>query len=280
MGLNGKPDRPWLTTVTDDHSRAICGYMVFTGAPSALNTALSLRQAVWRKSDPAWAMCGIPDILHVDHGSDFTSNHIERTRFFGTVNTDFLASLPGHLGPGSRKPQPSLDLPRLDQAIGTFIATYNERPHQELGHSPRDAWVSDGLLPRLPDSLELLDGLLLTVPKHRTVQRDGIHFQGQRYLAPTLAPFVGHTLTIRYDPRDISEIRRVIYATNAIESLNARYRRAVRARGHFPNDAAALKCLYLVTRSLDPTGQGHARWATRWKPALNAFAIAFEGRIN
>jgi transposase-like protein len=43
--------------------------------------------------------------------------------------------------------------------------------------------------------------------------------------------------------------------------------------GHFPNDAAALKCLYLVTRSLDPTGQGRARWATRWKPALNAFAI-------
>ncbi len=41
------------------------------------------------------------------------------------------------------------------------------------------------------------------------------------------------------------EIRRVICSTNAIESLNARYRRAVRARGHFPNDAAALKCLYL-----------------------------------
>jgi transposase-like protein len=77
-----------------------------------------------------------------------------------------------------------------------------------------------------------------------------------------------------------AEIRTVICSTNAIESLNARYRRAVRARGHFPNDAAALKCLYLVTRSLDPTGRGRARWATRWKPALNAFAIAFEGRIN
>jgi len=48
--------------------------------------------------------------------------------------------------------------------------------------------------------------------------------------------------------------------------------RAVRARGHFRNDAAALKCLYLVTRSLDPTGRGRARWVTRWKPALNAFA--------
>jgi putative transposase len=77
-----------------------------------------------------------------------------------------------------------------------------------------------------------------------------------------------------------ADIRRVICSTNAIESLNARYRRAKRARGHFPNDAAALKCLYLVTRSLDPTGQGRARWATRWKPALNAFAIAFDGRIN
>jgi putative transposase len=42
----------------------------------------------------------------------------------------------------------------------------------------------------------------------------------------------------------------------AIESLNARYRRAIKARGHFPSEQAALKCLYLVTCSLDPTGQG------------------------
>ena len=76
------------------------------------------------------------------------------------------------------------------------------------------------------------------------------------------------------------EIRKIICTTNAIESLNARYRRAVRARGHFPNDAAALKCLYLVTRALDPTGRGRARWVIRWKAALNAFAITFEGRIN
>jgi transposase-like protein len=75
------------------------------------------------------------------------------------------------------------------------------------------------------------------------------------------------------------EIRRVICSTNAIESLNARYRRAVKARGHFPTEQAALKCLYLVTRSLDPTGKGRARWAMRWKPALNAFAITFPGRI-
>jgi putative transposase len=75
------------------------------------------------------------------------------------------------------------------------------------------------------------------------------------------------------------EIRRVICSTNAIESLNARYRRAIKARGHFPSEQAAMKCLYLVTRSLDPTGVGRARWMMRWKPALNAFAITFGDRF-
>src|SRR5215217_7465629 len=74
------------------------------------------------------------------------------------------------------------------------------------------------------------------------------------------------------------EIRTVLCSTNAIESLNARYRRAVRARGHFPTEQAALKCLYLVTRSLDPTGTGRTRWAMRWKPVINAFSITFSDR--
>jgi putative transposase len=75
------------------------------------------------------------------------------------------------------------------------------------------------------------------------------------------------------------EVRRVLATTNAIESLNARFRRAIKARGHFPNDAAALKFLYLVTRSLDPTGRGRARWMMRWKPAINAFLITFGDRF-
>ncbi|WKU08807.1 IS256 family transposase [Micromonospora sp. HUAS LYJ1] len=77
-----------------------------------------------------------------------------------------------------------------------------------------------------------------------------------------------------------AEIRTVICSTNAIESVNARIRRAVRARGHFPNEGAALKCVYLAVMSLDPTGQGRRRWTMRWKPALNAFEMAFEGRLT
>ena len=77
-----------------------------------------------------------------------------------------------------------------------------------------------------------------------------------------------------------AEIRRVVCSTNAIESVNARIRRAVKARGHFPNEQAALKCVYLAVMSLDPTGKGQKRWISRWKPALNAFDITFEGRLS
>lgn len=229
-GTHGRPERPWLTIILDDYSRAICGYTVFVGSPSAINTALALRQAIWRKSDPTWAMCGIPEVLHVDHGSDFTSLHLEHTsialkirviyssvgrpqgrgkveRFFGTINTELLPHLPGKLSKGSPAPKPALTFAELDHAIGNFVAAYNDRVHSELGTSPKSAWIGNGWMPRLPDNLEQLDGLLLTVPKSRVVQRDGIHFQGQRYVAPTLAPFVGRSITIRYDPRDLSEIR-------------------------------------------------------------------------
>ena len=81
---------------------------------------------------------------------------------------------------------------------------------------------------------------------------------------------------LNFDP----EIRRVVCSTNAIESVNARIRRAVKARGHFPTEQAALKCVYLAVMSLDPTGRGRRRWANRWKAALNAFEITFDGRLS
>ncbi len=77
-----------------------------------------------------------------------------------------------------------------------------------------------------------------------------------------------------------TEIRTLITTTNAIESLNARFRRSVKARGHFLTEQAALKHLYLVIISLDPTGRGRQRWSNRWKKALNAFDITFDGRLS
>ena len=231
LDANGEPARPWLTTVIDDHSRAVAGYMVFLGAPSALNTSLALRQAIWRKSDPGWPLCGIPDVLHVDHGSDFTCAHLDQVaaalrfrivysavarpqgrgkveRLFGTLNTELLPELPGNLVLGKTATPPALSLTDLDRAIGAWLVdTYNARVHSQIGLAPVSCWTGDGWLPRMPDSLEELDLLLVMAAKSRLVRRDGIRFQGLRYIDPTLAPYVGERVTIRYDPRDLAELR-------------------------------------------------------------------------
>jgi putative transposase len=71
-----------------------------------------------------------------------------------------------------------------------------------------------------------------------------------------------------------TEIRSIICTTNTIDGEPQRwFRRSVKARGHFPAEQAALKHLYLVSISLDPTGKGRQRWSNRWRAALNAFDI-------
>lgn len=74
----GASVRPWLTIVLDDYSRAIAGYALFIGAPTAEQTALAVHQAVNRKTNPAWPIAGLPDVLYSDHGSDFTSALTDR----------------------------------------------------------------------------------------------------------------------------------------------------------------------------------------------------------
>lgn len=227
----GTPVRPWLTVVLDDHSRAVPGYSVGLGAPSTLGTSLALRQAIWTKADPSWPMCGIPDVLYADHGSDFISDHLRQVaadlkitlihstvarpqgrgkieRFFGTLTCELLPELPGHLDHGRPVTAPTLSVTDLDHALhGFIIEQYHQRPHQETGDSPHRRWLADGWLPRLPDSLEALDLLLVQVATGRIVHRDGIHFQGLRYLDPVLAAYVREPITLRYDPRDITAIR-------------------------------------------------------------------------
>lgn len=229
-----RPVRPWLTIVMDDYSRAVAGYFVFVGAPSAHQTSLALRQAIWRKDDPAWSICGLPDVLYTDNGSDFASHHLRQVaadlhveltfstpgvpqgrgkieRFFGTLTTELLPMFPGHLAPARRGAPPNLpalSLGELDAAIGSWITkTYHGRKHSQTGERPLERWAAGGWIPRMPDSLEQLDLLLVAVAKARIVHRDGIRFQGLRYVSLTLAAYVGEEVQIRYDPRDAGEIR-------------------------------------------------------------------------
>ncbi|MEU1959678.1 IS256 family transposase [Nocardia sp. NPDC019304] len=76
------------------------------------------------------------------------------------------------------------------------------------------------------------------------------------------------------------EIRRVVYTTNMIESLNARFRQAVRRRGHFPTDQAALKVLYLVIRDRRKNRPNVVGHTPGWKRALQQFALIYGDRIT
>jgi len=84
------------------------------------------------------------------------------------------------------------------------------------------------------------------------------------------------------------EVRKVIYTTNMIESINYQLRKISKTRGHFPNDDALIKLLYLGCKDMgrtrrDHTGKnqhGSGRGAYRWKVALNQFDIMFPGRLD
>ena len=76
-----------------------------------------------------------------------------------------------------------------------------------------------------------------------------------------------------------AELRTIVYTTNAIESLNARFRKAVRHRGHFPNEQAALKVLYLVATERRPNRSNPTGRINSWKTILNALTIHYGDRI-
>jgi len=73
------------------------------------------------------------------------------------------------------------------------------------------------------------------------------------------------------------EVRRVIYTTNAIESVNARLRKIIKTRGHFPSDDAATKLIWLALRNIT---EDWGRAANNWKSAMNQFAILYEDRFT
>jgi putative transposase len=226
----GKPKKPWLTIILDDYSRAIAGYLLSFSAPSALQTALAIRQAIWRKPQAGWHICGIPEILYTDHGSDFSSQHIEQVaanlkvqlifsavgrprgrgkieRFFETLNQILLSRLPGYAPSGKTKTA-VLTIPQLANELEAYLLReYHLTPHTTTGVAPQARWEAGGFLPQMPESLEQLDLLLLTIPKTRRIHRDGIRFMGLRYIDPTLAAYVGEEVLLRYDPRDIAEVR-------------------------------------------------------------------------
>jgi transposase InsO family protein len=132
---DGQIARPWLNVIIDDYSRAIAGDLFSFESPSAAQTALALRQAIWRKSEAHWIIFGIPEALCTDNGSDFTSAYLEQAaadikmrlicstpgqscsrcrieRFFATVRQMFLCTLFGSIESPAVRDQPGPDTHR------------------------------------------------------------------------------------------------------------------------------------------------------------------------
>jgi len=125
----------------------VAGYFLSFEAPSVLHTSLALRQAIWRKEDPRWIVCGIPEVLYTDHGSDFTSRHLEQVsadlkirlifsmpgkprgrgrieRFFSTVNEMFLCELAGYAPEGGAvRGKPTFTLEKFEAAFARSCST-------------------------------------------------------------------------------------------------------------------------------------------------------------
>ena len=285
---DGEAAKPWLTTVIDDFSRAVAGYLLSFEDPSSLHTSLALRQAIWRKEDPRWIVCGIPDVLYTDNGSDFTSHHLEQVsadlkirlvfsipgkprgrgrieRFFSTVNEMFLCELDGFAPAGSAmRGKPTFTLAEFGNRFRAYLLdVYQRRENAETKMPPAERWQANGFLPRMPDSLEQLDLLLIQVAKARQVRADGIHFQNLRYISTTLAAYVGEPVTLRIDPRDMAEVRvfhegkflcQAVCAELAgdtvplREILRARNRRRRELRGVLRNRKAAVDTLLDLKR--------------------------------
>jgi putative transposase len=289
----GQSARPWLTIILDDYSRCIAGYQISFQAPSALQTALTLRQAIWRKQQAHWHVCGIPSTFYTDHGSDFTSTHLEQVaadlkielifsqfgvprgrgkieRFFSSVNQLFLSHQPGYSPSGDKEGIATLSLEEFEARFQTWLLEdYHYREQKEIQNAPQARWETGAFLPNMPESLEQLDLLLLTVAKTRRVHQDGIHFRGLRYLDLTLAAYVGEEVIIRYDPLDMAEIR--VYTQNIFlcravcqelagqiislkEIIHARNQRKKQVRAGLDERAAVVE-QFLAIHHPDPTPQ-------------------------
>lgn len=219
----GRTGKVWLTAIEDDFSRVIMGYFLGVGAANSMRIALAMRQAIWRKDDQRWTVCGIPEIIYTDRGRDFKSTHIEQVcadlkvkvvrsrrkkprgrgkieRFFRTVDQRFTHKRK------NEKTEP-VSLSTLESEFHEWLMSeYHQKKHKGIRTAPIVKWAEGKCLARMPESLDALDLMLQKVSRPRTMWPEGIRFKHRRYSHLLLTQAHGEEFTIRFDPRDLSSI--------------------------------------------------------------------------
>lgn len=218
---SGRVGKVHITAILDDYSRMIPGYFLAIGVPNSTRIATALRQGIWVKNDERWPVSGTPEIFYSDHGKDFESTHIEQVaadlgmrlvntlvyqpkgrgkieRFFRTIVQMFC---PDHKTT-RENPMP---LEEIESAFRKWLDEYHHRKHSEIRMTPLAKWLAKPIVPRLPESLDALDLLLMKV-SDRTMFRDGIRIDHRRYSHELISQSIGQHFDVRYDPKDHSHI--------------------------------------------------------------------------
>ncbi|MBW0106794.1 Mu transposase C-terminal domain-containing protein [Pseudonocardia sp. KRD291] len=224
-----RPVKPWATVFIDGFSRLVMGWAISL-RPNSGTVLAAVRGGI--VVDPARGpFGGVPAVLRTDHGLEFTAAALRRScaalgvelapappytphlkgkveRWNRTLVQEFLSGLPFYTG-GPRAVDGTLLGPDADpMALGLFVdrfaawvADYNTvRVHSAVGGTPLRRWNQDAT-PLREVPAEALRWMLLA-DRERTVNRDGVHHDGVRFLAPELNGLVGERVQVRYMPHD------------------------------------------------------------------------------
>ncbi|MBD2741885.1 Mu transposase C-terminal domain-containing protein [Coleofasciculus sp. FACHB-1120] len=234
--------RPWLSKITDSYSRCIMGIHLGFDAPSSQVVALALRHAILPKHYSSefnlhceWGTYGIPENLFTDGGKDFRSEHLKQIAFelgfechlrdrpseggieergFGTINTDFLAGFYGYLGSNVQErsekaeEEACVTLREIHLLLVRYIVdNYNQRIDARTKDQTRfERW--DAGLPTLPPVIKERElDICLMKKTRRSIYKGGyLSFENIMYRGDSLPVYAGETVTLRFDPRDITTV--------------------------------------------------------------------------
>ena len=265
IDINGNEiGRPFLTSVIESNSGCIVGFHISFKKPGSHEVALALRHAFLPKEygeeyklHKKWNVSGLPQYIVTDRAKEFKSNHLKQIaahlgielrlraypqqgglveRPFGTINTEFLESIPGYTGsniqqrPQNAKQEACFTLDEFERKIVRFIVdNYNQNHYPRAKNQTRVSRWESMLLELLEEIDERKLDICLLKSKQRKLQRKGhIQFENEIYKGDCLRYCQSEYITVRYDP---SNILRLMAYIKEEQGQPAKYLGIIQARG-------------------------------------------------
>ena len=255
--------RPFLTSVIESNSGCIVGFHISFKKPGSHEVALALRHAFLPKEYGTeyelmkkWNVSGIPQYFITDRAKEFKSNHLKQIaaqlgielrlraypqqgglveRPFGTINTEFLESIPGYTGsniqqrPQNAKQEACFTLDEFERKIVRFIVdNYNQNHYPRAKNQTRVSRWESMLLQPLEEIDERKLDICLLKSKQCKLQRKGqVRFKNSIYRGECLRYCQSEYIVVRYDP---SNILRLMAYTKEEQGQPAKYLGTIQAR--------------------------------------------------